>query len=180
MSEQPQPDQNQIDARRYQQAFDLYALSLTFTILALSIQTASFGECAVRDSIELLAWLALLFSGLCGLNRGLWTPNLFNLFGSKPMLQDQMKHARSEYYQNKEIIDPEEDPEQLQASHHAMKEAEKAVQLAEKIIYDVTKKIETCLEIQKYCFFLGVIALVIARAYLPIAGIVKAIRASCS
>jgi len=170
----PHPDQDVSDARRYQQAFDLYFLGLTFTVLALSIQTASFGEYASLDSLELLAWLLLLLSGLSGIHRGLWKPNLFNCFSMKPELDKQIQNARSQHHDAQEAG---LEREQVQNLFRKMKEAEKIGKMTHQVIEDLVKKEETSLIIQKYCFMAGIITLVIARAYLPIVGIVKAVKA---
>ncbi|MBI4205628.1 MAG: hypothetical protein HY527_11435 [Betaproteobacteria bacterium] len=56
-------------AHKTQEKFEFYVISLVFTLLALSIQTAKFGEFVIADSLELLGWLCLLISGIAGLWR---------------------------------------------------------------------------------------------------------------
>lgn len=139
MNGPPPPNQNEIDARTYQDKFDLYFLGLTFTILGLSIQTASFGKMVWSDCLELLAWLLLLLSGLAGLYKGLWKPNLYSLFGSK------------------------------QAGHWSG-------DTEDKILVPLKKKIEHYIGFQKWCFVLGLVLLVLSRAFLPAMGIIKAFK----
>lgn len=50
--------------QRIQEKFRFYVLGLTFTILALAIQTAKFGISAVADGLELFGWVVLFVSGV--------------------------------------------------------------------------------------------------------------------
>jgi hypothetical protein len=83
----------------------------------------------------------LLISGMSGLYRGQWKPNLYHVFG--------MKATRE--------VEPED---------------------AEKVIYNLQSKITRSGHLQKWFFVLGLLALIIARGYQPVAGVVKAIRCS--
>ena len=67
-------------AQEMEVKFGFYSVALTFTILGLSIQTASFGANFVADSAELLAWLILLISGFNGLSRLEHISHLLELF----------------------------------------------------------------------------------------------------
>jgi hypothetical protein len=74
-----EPTSNSIERRiahETKEKFELYLLSLVFTLLALAIQSASFGHSLIKDALELLAWLSLLISGICGLRHLQWNPVL--------------------------------------------------------------------------------------------------------
>lgn len=61
-------------AQKFQAKFEFYVVSLTFTLLALTIQTAKFGRSTVEDVVELAGWFALLVAGIFGLWRLEWDP----------------------------------------------------------------------------------------------------------
>lgn len=63
-----EPDSGIQKGQQIQIKLGFYSVALTFTILGLAIQTASFGANVVADLAELLAWLILLLSGLNGLS----------------------------------------------------------------------------------------------------------------
>ena len=63
------PEPNIHAAQRFQEKFEFYFVALTFTLLGLAAQTATFGGYVVADLTELGAWGALLLSGLVGLAR---------------------------------------------------------------------------------------------------------------
>lgn len=59
-----------IDAgQRVQERIQFYFLTLTFTLLALAIESFEPGPNKASSILELISWLALLVSGLCGLYR---------------------------------------------------------------------------------------------------------------
>src|ERR1700675_3517520 len=78
--------------------FELYTISLVFTLLALSVQTAKFGDSYIADSSELLGWVTLLISGIFGLWRMELKPmalsNLERKHGVEKMLMDLEEERR--------------------------------------------------------------------------------------
>ena len=60
-------------ARDLEAKFRFYVVALIFTILAASIQTATFGRSYVVDTLELAGWLALAIAGFSGLSLLEWT-----------------------------------------------------------------------------------------------------------
>jgi hypothetical protein len=67
-------------AQSSQQHFHQYVIPLTFTVLALSLQTSKFGLSLPADVSELLSWISLLVSGLIGLTRWELTLHLHKMF----------------------------------------------------------------------------------------------------
>ena len=61
-------------AHQSQEKFQFYAVALVFTILGLSIQTATFDGHVAARICEILSWLLLLASGLSGLSHLEWNP----------------------------------------------------------------------------------------------------------
>lgn len=79
MAENP----NSEHAHRLQEKFDFYSVALPFAILGLSVQTYAFGRGRASDAAELLGWVLLLVSGLVGLSRLSWQPQLFQVFSER-------------------------------------------------------------------------------------------------
>lgn len=80
-----QPDPVLTMAAETQQKFQFYLLTLTFGVLALSIQTVASAAPLTAQCAELIGWIGLLTSGAIGLWRLELTPQAYKLMG----LQDQ-------------------------------------------------------------------------------------------
>lgn len=76
-------DELEVKAMNIQEKFELYLISLIFTLLALSVQTASFGKYPKADVIELLGWVLLLVSGIIGVLRLQLVPVVLRYYAAK-------------------------------------------------------------------------------------------------
>lgn len=65
-------------------------LSLVFTLLALSVQTAKFGDVIPANALELLGWLFLIVSGFAGLSRMEWVPVIRIKIAQKQSFEDEI------------------------------------------------------------------------------------------
>jgi K+ transporter len=59
-------------AQQTQEKFQFYALSLVFTLLALSVQTANFDESKTTTVLELVGWAALVLCAIAFLSKMEW------------------------------------------------------------------------------------------------------------
>ena len=62
-----QSHKDKLSNRQYLQKFEVFLVSLTFTVLGLSIQTAKFHDNPAINIFELSAWLFFLISGILAL-----------------------------------------------------------------------------------------------------------------
>jgi hypothetical protein len=82
-------------AIQQQEKFEFYALSLVFTLLALSVQSAELGDARVKDCVELGAWVALLISGLAGLSYLQMNPVVRSKMALKDEFDEEVKTWRT-------------------------------------------------------------------------------------
>ncbi len=82
-------------AEDLQAKFELYVVSLTFTLLAFSVQTTTFGEHLVSNILVLLGWLLLLISGITGIIRLYHIPVVLRYYAAKEQQQEvNEKHLK--------------------------------------------------------------------------------------
>jgi hypothetical protein len=80
-------------AKRLESQFQFYVISLIFTLLAASVQTAKFGQSTFQDVTEVLAWFFLLGSGLLALSYAEWSPIIHRQLGTKREFSNNLKEA---------------------------------------------------------------------------------------
>lgn len=77
-------------AVKTQEKFEFYILSLVFTLLALSIQTAKFGDSFYANFFELTGWVCLVISGIAGLWRMEFIPIQHGKIAKKHEIEEQI------------------------------------------------------------------------------------------
>ena len=80
-------------AKKLEAQFQFYVISLIFTLLAASVQTADLGQSKFQDATEILAWLCLLSSGLLALSYAEWSPVLHRHIGTKREFSTNLREA---------------------------------------------------------------------------------------
>jgi len=143
--------------------FEFYFLGLTFTLLALAVQSFKPSPSLSADVIEILGWLFLLVSGLLGLSKVEWI---------SAMLYTQ---ARLSYFEQ-----ARDDLQKAQAQNLPLRDSKdgrtlnpaEMIEKNECTLSDIKsqgnkmdKKHEFKHKGQKAFFLIGLIALLVARAH---------------
>lgn len=154
-------------SRELQEKFELYLLALIFTILGLAIQTSKLGTSRVADSLEVLGWLSLVFSGLSGLSRLEWIPVALKT-GS------QLQKIRTERQQLADAAEaglheiPVVDQPAPANIRELIANRDDAIGKVEAHIDKMDQRIRLKYNIHKWSFVIGLVLLVAARAYRPV------------
>lgn len=151
-------------AVRIQERFDAYLLGLIFTILALSIQTATFGASAFATGCELLAWLSLLFSGVTGLARMEIVPELYRLFGLDERNEATIADTERQRLRGvREVVSSADSPA-ISIDEFLRGRLEMGKRIKEKID-PMQARVVRRYRLMRYSFVVGLILLLVARAY---------------
>jgi hypothetical protein len=78
-------------AQSIREKFDFYLVGLSFTLLGLSVQTATFGSLIVADIFELTGWAFLFVSGLSGLSRMEWSSHAHKAYSMRDDNQERLR-----------------------------------------------------------------------------------------
>ncbi len=148
--------------------FEFYLLGLAFTILGLSIQTATFGTSTVADFFELIGWFALFLAGIVGLLRGEWIPVAHAIQSKIHFTETRISEITRalEARIDQPITFIEDDGREV-----ALNVAEAVAKLRavltelERQRKSAERKILIRYRWMKYSFLVGVAALMVARAY---------------
>ncbi len=148
------------------QKFEFYFIALVFTILGLSIHTSSIignWQCF----FEILSWFALTTSGLAGLSRLEWKPIAYQHFG---LLQQEERSlaAFKQGLEGRTVLKETGEQWTAEELEGGKKNIDNHITLRKRKIEKVEKWVEWAYTIHKWCFVIGIISLVVARAILAL------------
>lgn len=159
-------------AHQSQEKFQFYSVALVFTILGLSIQTASFDGHWSAKICELVSWLLLLISGLFGLSHLEWNPVIRTQMAEKSKLDEKARHLEEGKRQGAEVVHVAE-KNQVVPIDVRIGEYEVFLGKLDSNISRLDRKAEIKYQIFKWGFGLGVVVLASSRSINPIIGIIK-------
>lgn len=171
-------NENAAISQKFQERFEFYVIALIFTILGLSIQTATFGNGAVSDLLEIFGWIFLFVSGLVGLSRLEWFPVAYNVHSKIEAIQTE----KSRLHNLQEIGHTEvggEYEENIAPIHEEIAEHGNAISSLRSKVENIEKWIKRKYLIHKWSFVLGLLFLLLSRAYNPVQKIISEI-AKCT
>ncbi len=153
------------EANLNQQKFTPFFIGLTFSILALSVENPiSSGASTFSLTLELLGWIALLFSGLVGLRYFEWRQVLFaNLakWESRKNWTARIKDDQSLGHETIFIQDTKTD----EPIDEVISDYEDAVSKSKAAVDGLEKSQTNYATIQRRTFYVGIISLVLARGW---------------
>ncbi|MFQ3789307.1 hypothetical protein [Halomonas sp. A29] len=156
--------------QRIQEKFQFYILGLTFTLLGLAIQTATFGVSAVSDSLELLGWALLFISALTLASRLEWTPQIYHLFDVQQEIEQQQRQLHDAQLQGTQHVTVRGTGENIYIEE-VLRRLDSKLSTARGQIERIDKGAGTKYKIHRYGFVLGLGAILIARAWTPAIGL---------
>jgi len=151
----------------YQEKYDFYIVSLVFTVLALSVQTSHVeGNVLIKIS-ELVAWIALLFSGISGLSMLRNARFLYKLIAMKfkyENKEDSLKELQLKGVNEIYILEDSKD----HPIEEQLKFAGDSVSKIEKKLKEEQNKNNKRYRIQNIFMIIGFSFLIIARGLFPL------------
>ena len=176
MSEQSASQLNVEIALRRQEKFETYLVGLVFTLLALSVQTASFGVSLAADVLELLSWVLLFVAGLAGLSRMEWIPELYRLASYRVEKEERVRSVKTAMLHGSREVLVVPTGKTVPASEYAARDADAVAKIAAR-----EKELEKVqlgkYRILKWCFAGALAFLIVGRGWLPLLGVVERVRA---
>jgi hypothetical protein len=154
-------------AQSSQHTFIQYAIGLTFAVLGLSIQTSHFGSSIIADALEILAWLALLSSGMLGLARWEKVPQIYQMFGVADVNDTYLSKLRFGKAQGVRDVTSVDTHETEPIDKTLQRVGEEGKKIAA-MIEEANAKSSRMYNAQKGLFVSGFILLAAARSAIPV------------
>lgn len=163
-------------AQQSQEKYEFYLLSLVFTLLALAVQSANFGENLPKNALELLAWVLFLISGLSGLYRLEWVPVARASMADKRDLEDEvfrMKELQLKGQTELLVLDTG----RRQPITERINNRQIGIDALDPKIKQIESRVHAAYDVHKYSFVLGLISVACSRGYEPAAALIQFVRA---
>jgi hypothetical protein len=165
-------DNERAIAHQSQEKFQFYGVALVFTILGLSIQTATFDGHVIARICELFSWLMLLVSGVAGLSHLEWNPVIRIQMVQKDEAEEkanQLLTQKNQGFLQVNVLQANK----LVPIDQRIEEYESYVGKLDTQITKLDRKAEIKYQIFKWAFVAGIVFLAAGRSITPIVGIIN-------
>lgn len=165
-------DNERVIAHQSQEKFQFYGVALVFTILGLSIQTASFDGHVAARICEILSWLLLLLSGLSGLSHLEWNPVIRIQMVRKDELEEKAIHLKAQRDRDIQQVNVRQDQKVIPIEER-IADYESYVAKLDTQITKLDGRAEIKYRLFKWALMSGIVFLVVSRSITPVMGIVN-------
>ena len=148
--------------QRVQERVQYYFVTLTFTLLALSIETATFSGSKISQICELLGWVVLLTSGISGLSRLNSLPSNFKISIHRSSIQSDIDSTRKLIKEGNKTILLQKTDETVEATPYLEDRLKTLGSLEEKESVLLSKQ-SVLMKVHRSALFLGLVLLLISR-----------------
>jgi hypothetical protein len=159
-------------AHQFQEKFEFYLLSLVFTLLAVSIQTAKIGTDVIPVCFEVIGWMCLLVSGVFGLWRMEYIPVTHGKIGKKREIEDQIIHLETLRNQGQRDVEVLINGN-VEVIEKTLENNRGGIEILDDLIASLEKHNLIKYRVHKYAFVIGVSAILAARSWMPIKSIIS-------
>lgn len=134
--------------------FEFFFIGLIFTVLGASIQTANFTNSpSIVIILELISWLLFLVSGLVGINKLEWFPNIVYLRDKVQNRKRWLSDLRAMSKVNSKILIAE--TREYRDIHKIIDKGNELSEKYEEEFQKLIKKHKRKNSIQRWCFYFG-------------------------
>jgi len=150
--------------QRTQERIQFYFITLTFTLLALSIQTGVFSNNPVQTCTEILGWIAFLISGLAGLHRMIQLPIYYKLSVHINALNENIMDAEKiKHEQNTNKLLLPKNKKEYDIDEYIV-EQQNGIKHFETKIEKLDKHLKPVIYTHRICMILGIILIMTSRS----------------
>lgn len=157
-----------------QDKFIIYFVSLAFTLLGLSVQTAEFGSNTFTDAAELFGWLSLLLCGLVFLSYFEWVPVIRADVSNKSAAEVDLLETEARKVGGQTYVYVVSQEREQPIDERILNLRNGIAALTEKIKRE-EKRSDKKYAFSRWAFTVGVIAIMIARGFVPFYDLLVAI-----
>jgi hypothetical protein len=148
--------------QRVQERVQYYFVTLTFTLLALSIETANFDGSNISQVSELLGWVALLTSGIAGLSRLNFLPSNYKISIHRSSIQSDIDSTRKLIKEGNKTILLQKTDKKVEAEPYLSDKLKILGSLEEKESVLLNKQ-SVLMRVHRSALLLGLVLLLISR-----------------
>ncbi|MEX0596183.1 MAG: hypothetical protein WD512_06745 [Candidatus Paceibacterota bacterium] len=156
--------ENRISKDSIAEKFEFFFVGLIFTVLGLSIQTIDFSSASSIVIItELVSWFLFLISGLVGLNKLEWLPNIVYLRDKIQNRKKIMSELQAMSKVSSQILIAE--TQEYKNIHHIIDKGNNLSDKYNEAFQSLIKKHGIKNKIQRWTFYIGFVIIAFSRSF---------------